>query len=288
MSKLWLIVVVALLSVLGCKAQTVQVRFAREYNCPQGSVQTVDLGGGAYRATGCGRTVTYSCEYNESGWGREIVCRAEGEATTDPSWGQPRYTPPQTQYQPPPPPLPPPQTQYPLPPPSQPQYSRLSQPQPQYVPTPEPPPSPPPPPTYVPPQTQYVPPSQPVKPEDFPPPEAAEERYRGAIVTNLAEMIVTASLTGYGKWSVDILQAVGESGMFQLQYTPFFSWYRNEIEGGWDPSVGQMTLKYFGYGGGAAIGFRVTPLTERGLDSLFLSLRVPLGYMSVQGDICSE
>ena len=98
-------IVVIVFGLWGCKASTVELRYAREYNCPRSQVTVADLGGEAYRATGCGQSATYSCQIAVGFWSNEIVCRAEGPATTSPGWNQPAYTPP----------APPPQSIQPLP-----------------------------------------------------------------------------------------------------------------------------------------------------------------------------
>lgn len=48
----------------GCAEMTLAARdrFEAEFRCDRSRVQVEELGGNAYRATGCGRTVTYTCE----------------------------------------------------------------------------------------------------------------------------------------------------------------------------------------------------------------------------------
>ena len=55
-----------------------RVRFSKEFSCAEQDVQVEDLGGSAYRASGCGQTATYVCNtgryQNEAG----LACAKEG------------------------------------------------------------------------------------------------------------------------------------------------------------------------------------------------------------------
>lgn len=48
----------------GESALIARERFARQYRCPEDTVQVEDLTGESYRTRGCGRSAIYSCTSN--------------------------------------------------------------------------------------------------------------------------------------------------------------------------------------------------------------------------------
>lgn len=76
------IFVVAALATSACAthAGTVRTRAANDFRCPEPQVAVVDIGGNAYRATGCGRQANYTCQTNpRASW--DITCSREAEPT---------------------------------------------------------------------------------------------------------------------------------------------------------------------------------------------------------------
>jgi hypothetical protein len=77
----------ASLIILGCATQqsTVRTRFSREYQCPERWVRTTTLGGGAWRAAGCGIQVTYVCAEQEGGLDDPVCVLDSGPEETNTS-----------------------------------------------------------------------------------------------------------------------------------------------------------------------------------------------------------
>jgi hypothetical protein len=71
------------LAASGCTsgAATVRSRFANEYDCAEPSVAVKELGGRAYRASGCGRTETYVSSCDGFGCFGPIVVRESAAPT---------------------------------------------------------------------------------------------------------------------------------------------------------------------------------------------------------------
>jgi len=67
----------------GCASQesVLRTRVSREAECPESQVQITDLGGGAYKASGCGFSGTFICRYGGAS-GQPALCVKEG--TTPP------------------------------------------------------------------------------------------------------------------------------------------------------------------------------------------------------------
>jgi hypothetical protein len=69
----------------GCAAtqdSVVKTRYAREAGCAEPQVKVEDLGGSAYKASGCGTAMTYVCAYGGTS-GRPATCVKEGTAMPD-------------------------------------------------------------------------------------------------------------------------------------------------------------------------------------------------------------
>lgn len=69
----------------GCAAtqdSVVKTRYAREAGCAEPQVKIEDLGGSAYKASGCGAAMTYVCAYGGTS-GRSAICVKEGTAMPD-------------------------------------------------------------------------------------------------------------------------------------------------------------------------------------------------------------
>lgn len=63
MSRSLMVFIAALPLLVGCYTihDTVRLRHSREFGCPEAQVRTQSLGGGGYRAGGCGVRAIYSC-----------------------------------------------------------------------------------------------------------------------------------------------------------------------------------------------------------------------------------
>ena len=80
--RVLLSVVLSGLFCVGCGAsssEVVRTRHAREWRCPEASVQVEELGGGAWRADGCDHTATYYCEVNGAGMDNNCILESARE-----------------------------------------------------------------------------------------------------------------------------------------------------------------------------------------------------------------
>ena len=68
MRLLVLALATTLVSLSGCShGSAAQEQMSAQYNCPADSIQVTTLSSGAYRAEGCGHTVTYACNQPMNG-----------------------------------------------------------------------------------------------------------------------------------------------------------------------------------------------------------------------------
>jgi hypothetical protein len=71
-------------SLVACGAApptVVATRATNEFSCPQDQVHIDELGGTSYRATGCGKTATYTCLGGNFGNPYSAMCTREGNIT---------------------------------------------------------------------------------------------------------------------------------------------------------------------------------------------------------------